>query len=307
MNFRDDIIIPSWNLISLDSKVKSFYFLPGILSILFLTFVLTYQSIYTYVVLFNKKSEALNLILKFFHSDYLVEVLILGFTFLILYILLVPIFEWGLIKYIDERNKKWPDEVISSFDMLWVWLYKFLPLFEYDQMFSKFKFIAVLNFYLLVLRFVWVAYLKEITYFFLSIFFIFSILNMFFSYAKFEIMLNNKYVLESISSSARISILNLKNTVRLYFMIFLLNIRVIFTLLIFLIFPILIALSAIYITSQIFLFIAIAILVILFIILIIILSYLAWVLEIFTTSLWYFSYLEWKRRVDEMWQHSIWE
>jgi hypothetical protein len=38
-------------------------------------------------------------------SKYVVEVLIVAVVFLILYFILVPVFEGGLIKYIDLKNK----------------------------------------------------------------------------------------------------------------------------------------------------------------------------------------------------------
>jgi len=49
VDFKKGIIIPSWKTIALDSKVKKFYFLPGILGVIFLTVVLVYQTVYTYV------------------------------------------------------------------------------------------------------------------------------------------------------------------------------------------------------------------------------------------------------------------
>jgi hypothetical protein len=49
---KDKIILPSWKIIREDSKVKKFYLLPGLLSTIFLTALLTYQAIYTYVMIF---------------------------------------------------------------------------------------------------------------------------------------------------------------------------------------------------------------------------------------------------------------
>ncbi len=74
---KEKVILPSWELIRQDSTIKKFYLFPGILSIIFLTFLLVYQAIYTYVEIFDKKREALVLILDFFHSDYLIEVAVI--------------------------------------------------------------------------------------------------------------------------------------------------------------------------------------------------------------------------------------
>jgi len=287
-------------MIALDSKVKKFYFLPWILGIIFLTVMLVYQTVYTYIVIAWKKSEALALILRFFEKDYFWEIATMALMFLLLYIFLVPIFEWGLIKYISKRDEKGFEENISSSDVLGVWLFKFLPVFQYDQMFSKFKFLSVINFYLFTIRLIWVEFLSAITWWYLIIF-LFSVwINIFFSYSKFEIVLWNKKMFESIWASSKIAILNLKTTSKLYFLIFILNFRVIFNFIIILIFPFLIALSIGFFSSQIFLYLSVIILSILFIFILAFISYLSAVLEIFTTSLWYYAWKIWKEKLKDI-------
>ncbi len=300
MDFKKNIILPSRKIIAQDSKVKKLYFLPWVLSIIFLTMMLVYQSVYTYVVVAGRKNEAFQLILRFFEKDYFIEVVIASIIFLLLYIFLTPIFEWGLIKYISKRDKQWEKANISSSDVLGVWLFKFLPVFEYDQMFSKFRFLSILNFYLFTIRLVWTEYIQATTYVYLVVLLFSMIINIFFSYSKFEIVLWNKKVFSSIGSSATITILNLKTTVKLYFLIFILNFRVIFNFLILLLFPFLIAFAIWFISSQIFLWITIVILAILFTALIAIISYLSAVLEVFTTSLWYFAWKHWKEKLKEI-------
>jgi hypothetical protein len=51
-DFKENIVYPAWEVIKNDSKVKKFYFLPGFFSIVVLTTILVYQSIYTYVVIY---------------------------------------------------------------------------------------------------------------------------------------------------------------------------------------------------------------------------------------------------------------
>lgn len=91
--FQEKIILPALQLIKHDSKVKRFYFFPGMLSILFLSVLLVYQSIYTYVVVLGEKEEALEVILNFLHSQYITEALIFVGVFIVLYIFTIPIFE----------------------------------------------------------------------------------------------------------------------------------------------------------------------------------------------------------------------
>jgi hypothetical protein len=55
--------------------------------------MLVYQTVYTYIIIAGKKSEAFKLILEFFEKSYFWEVAIIAFILLLLYIFLVPIFE----------------------------------------------------------------------------------------------------------------------------------------------------------------------------------------------------------------------
>lgn len=292
---KENIIIPSWNIIKDDIKIKKFYLFPWLLSIIFLTVLLVYQSIYTYVELFWKKEEALVLILKFFQNDYIFEIIIAAIIFLITYIIITPIFEWWLIKYIHFKNTQ--DE-ISTWEALWQWIYKFLPLFEYNNIFSEFKIMSILNAYLFTLRFLWIEYIKWLTYTFLVILFLWIIMNILFSYSKYIIVLENKNVFKSVWISSKITILNPRRTVRLYFFMFFLNLRVIFNFLIFLSFPIIMAVAIWLITTKIYLLVAISLLSVLFISFILALWYLTAVLEVFKTAIWYYAYIEWKKKLD---------
>lgn len=296
VDFKKDIVIPAWEVIKSDLRIKRFYFIPWLVSITALTTILLYQSIYTYIVLFHKKEQAFELILKFFHSDYIVEIVVWVAIFLIVYVFILPIFEWGLIKYLEEKHN-WNS--VSSLDAIWFWLCRSLPLFEYNNMFSEFKYISVLNIYLFLIRFVWVEYIAYITYLVLILFFLSTFINIFFAYSRYEIVLKNKWVFASISTSVKISILNLKNTLKLYFFMILINIRVLINFLVFLFFPILMAIAVSYFTTKIFLTIAIVLLSILFIVFLFIIWYLTAVLDVFKTAVWYYAYINGRKVAEE--------
>lgn len=296
VDFKRDIVIPAREVIRSDIKIKRFYFIPWLVSIIALTTILLYQSLYTYVVIFHKKEQAFELILKFFHSDYIVEIIIWVAIFLIIYIFIIPIFEWWLIKYLDEK-RNWNN--VWSLDAIWFWVCRFLPLFEYNNIFSEFKYISVLNIYLFLIRFVWIEYIKYITYAVFVLFFLSTFINIFFTYSKYEIILKNKWVFKSIAVSTKISILNLKNTIKLYFLMFLINIRVLINFLIFLFFPILMAVTVSYFTTKIFLTIAIIFIVLMFIFFLLVIWYLTAVLDVFKTSIWYYAYINGRKVAED--------
>lgn len=294
---KDKIISPASKFILEDSKIKKYYFLPGLLSIIFLTVLLVYQSIYTYVELFWNKEKALLIILEFFHSDYLFEIAIWAIIFIVLYIFIIPIFEWGLISYLNKKTCEDQENIWCS-DAVSHWVFKFLPLFEYNNIFSEFKFMSVINAYLFCIRFVWIKYIDALNILFLFLLILSTIINVLFAYSKYYIVIENKKVMKAIAYSSKLAILNIVTTIKLYFFMFILNTRVIINFLVFLIFPVLIVSVLTYITSKIFILISIFILSIIFILLILFLGYLNWVLEIFKTAIWYFAYKEWKKKLD---------
>ena len=264
---------------------------------MFFTVILAYQTIYTYVVIFSKEDKALELILEFFESKYLVEVLSIWWIFLLFYVILVPILDWALIKHIDTINKK---EENSIGDSVWFGTLKFFTVFEYNNLFNVFKFMSVLNWFLFLIRFLWVEYIKILSYVFILVFFFASIINIFLSYAKYEIVLNNKKAFESIGLSAKITLLNLWLTIRIYSLMFILNMRVLLNFAIFLLFPIAIASAITYLTTQLYMTIAVIVLTIIFFWFIVLLSHMASVLEIFKVSTWYFAYWEARKKLDSV-------
>jgi hypothetical protein len=272
-------------------------FFPWVLSIVFLSALLTYQIIYTYSVFAHKKEETLEKILNFIHSQYITEFLIWSAIFIVLYILIIPVFEAATIKYIQKADKNENHDISESISF---WLYKFLTIFEYNNLFSEFKFLSIVNFYLFTLRLLEFHYIKYINYVFLIILLFSIIINVLFAYSKYFIILENKKIFESIWYSTKLALVNFKNTFKLYLLMFILNIRVIFNFIIFLIFPSIIVLTLWYISSQLMQKIAIFIIIIIFILFILLLWYLAWVLESLKSAIWYYAYKKWKERLEEM-------
>ena len=263
--------------------------------VIFLSVLLVYQSVYTYSILLGKKDIALEWILSFFHSQFLSEVLIASAIFIVCYIILIPIYEWSLIRYIDKSSQG----EASRSDSFGHGIMRFAPLFEFNNIFNMFKFMSIVNGYLFALRFLGIEYVSFLSIFF-TIAFLFSIiLNILIAYARYEIVLEWKWVFEAIWASSQIALLNIKTTVKLYVFMFIMNIKVIINFFVFLVFPILSAFIIGFISSQIFITIMFIILWCIFLFLICMLGYMAGVLEIFTTAIWYNAYKEWKKKLED--------
>ena len=299
---QENIIQPAWNFVKEDAKIKKAYFFPAFLGVIFITLILVYQTIYTYVVIFEKKEEVLEYILNFVHSTYFFEFVLLVLAIVFIYVFIIPIFEGALISYISKKKEH---HSTSFSDALWVWLFHFLPLIEFGSIFSQFKLITIFNAYLFLLRFLWIDYISILSWSFVAIILFPFIINILFIYTRYVIITENAVVLPAIGMSSKLAILNPKTTVKLYFMMFILNLKVCINFLVFLFFPILVSSAILYITSQIFLYIMIALLVLFFLIFVIFLSYMASVLEIFKTSIWYFAFLEAKKKLalQSWWGH----
>ena len=141
-----------------------------------MTTILVYQSLYTYLILTDRREEVLDKLINFVHSTYVIESILFALVFILLYIIIIPVFEGALIKYISKKDVDWGLEVSESVSM---GLYKFLPLFKYNNLFSEFKFLSILNWYLFILRFFDFKHIKEISYIFLAIFLFSIFINVF--------------------------------------------------------------------------------------------------------------------------------
>jgi len=302
-----DIVVKAWNFVHNDTKVKTFYFFPGIVSMLFLMIILVYQTLYTYVELFGNKEAVLQTLLNAFHkvydSWYFWEAVIALVIFVILYIVLIPLCEWALITYISRKSPE-EDSYASVTESVQIGLYRFLPLFEYSNAVSQFKFLSLINSYLFCLRFVGMEYMTIINSIFAFLLVISTVINILFMYCRFEIVLGGKRPVAAIGSSIRIATLHLSTTIKLYFFLFFVNIRVIINFVAFLIFPILIASILTFIISKTLLVIMIVFVSILFIFFTIFLGYLWGVFEIFKTCVRYYAYMEGKQKVHtlEWWE-----
>lgn len=273
-------------LVKNDHKIKRFYFIPGVLSVVFFTVILVYQVLYTYVVLLGKKDEAFEQIIQFVHSDYITSILIVSGIFLLVYVLLIPIFEGALIRYVALKDSG----EASRSDSLWYGIYRFAPLFEYNNIFNIFKFVSILNGYLFTLRFLGIEYLSILTIGFTIAFLLSIIMNIFIAYARYEIILNNKWAFEAVSVSSQIALLNIKTTLKLYFLMFIMNIKVVLNFIVFLTFPLIAIFIAWVVTSQFFSIIAYSLLIIIFLFFLALLAYLNAVLDVFRTTIWYQAY-----------------
>ncbi|MDD5377188.1 MAG: hypothetical protein PHH16_03660 [Candidatus Gracilibacteria bacterium] len=292
------IVGPAWNLVMSTSFLKKFNFFPSLLSTIYLGCIILYQISFTYVSVFHLKDKFFALIIQWVHLSYFwqaIGALVIG---IILYIIVTPIAEGGLISLIAKRQDGSFEPTNTKGRVgygISRGLMSFLPIFELNNSLSIFKLLSIITFYIFLLRIFGKDYFIVISIV-MAIYLGFSFLvNILFSYARFFVIFEHKKALEALSLSVNMTINNLSITFHLYFTLLLVYIRTFITAIIFIVFPFVISGLFTYVTISILQIISIGMLSILFIALLIFISHLNSVLEIFVEAIWYNAYLENKK------------
>ncbi len=296
---KSNIVIPSWELVNHATSIKKFNFFPSFLSTIYLSVIVLYQVAFSYIYIFQKKDEFFWLVIEFFHKDYFIEVVICVVVWLIAYLLLKPISEAWIVCMVDWFAK-WEEPKQKV--MYWVsqWLLNFLQLFEYHNFMWLFKLLSIITFYFLLLRLFWSEYavIISIIMFFYLVFAV--LINVLFAYTKFFIIFEKKHIFEAISLSTKMTLMNMDVTMKLYYTLFMVYARVIFTLIVFTAFSLVFsALFALISTQKIFFAIWVGMLLLIFLAFLVFTSHFNSVLEIFVDALWYNAYNENKKNMPQ--------
>ncbi|EKE29483.1 MAG: hypothetical protein ACD_2C00164G0004 [uncultured bacterium (gcode 4)] len=291
---KTNIVIPSWELVNHANVIKKFNFIPSLLSTIYLSVIVLYQVAYSYIMIFQKKDEFFSLVINFIHQSYFIEVVIWAIIWLLLYLLLQPIAEAWIIFMIDAFSKNDESKQKISY---WTsqWLLNFLPLFEFHNFMWLFRLLSIVTFYFLLLRVFGQEYaipISVIMWFYL----VFAVwINLLFVYTKFFIIFEKKTVFEAVSSSISMSLNNMEITLKLFYTLFLVYARVIISIVVFTIFPLIFSALFAYVSTQIFFVVWTTIILIIFAAFLLFISHLNSVLEIFVEALWYNAFMENKK------------
>ncbi|EKE27672.1 MAG: hypothetical protein ACD_3C00174G0004 [uncultured bacterium (gcode 4)] len=290
--------MPSWELVNHANVIKKFNFLPSLLSTIYLSVIVLYQVAYSYIIIFQKKDEFFSLVINFIHQSYFIEVVIWAIIWLLLYLLLQPIAEAWILFMIDAFSKKEESKQKISY---WIsqGILNFLPLFEFHNFMWLFRLLSIVTFYFLLLRVFGQDYAVPISII-MGIYMIFAVwINLLFVYTKFFITFEKKSVFEAISLSTRMTLNSMDITLKLYYTLFLVYARVIITIVVFTIFPLIFSALFAYVSTKIFFIVWVTIIFIIFAAFLLFISHLNSVLEIFVEALWYNAYIENKKNSPE--------
>ncbi len=204
---------------------------------LWLFLILLYQLTFTYIIVFHQKDKFIQLISDFVHKDYFSEVLIGLAAIFLLYMILAPIAEGGIIEMIHSYRKTNGEKVRRTFQGIFDGLRHFLPLFEAHNVVSIFRPLSIITFYIFLLRIFGTVYLVPISYLMGGYLIFAFFLNMCFAYTKFFIIFEHKSVVPALAASTSMAVRHIGITMQLYYTMVLLYLRTIIVALFFLVIP----------------------------------------------------------------------
>jgi hypothetical protein len=262
--------------------------------------ILIYQITFTYVYVFKKKDEVLSVLAKFAHTDYFTEVIVTLASIFLLYMILEPIANGGIIQMIDTYRKTNGEKAHRAVQGFFDGLRHFLPIFEVHNITGVFRPLSIITFYILLLRLFGIGYASSISII-MGIYLIFSFfLNMCFAYAKFFVIFEHQTAIVALGKSTGMALRHISITGRLYFTMILLYLRTIVIALIFLVIPFVISAVIAFFTIisvKVFFLVIFAIITL---ILFVFIVHLNSTLEIFVEATWYEAYQLCKKEDSEM-------
>jgi hypothetical protein len=149
---KESIVLSAWEMVTEFHSLKKLNFIPSFIGMLWLFVILFYQFTFTYIHIFNKKDEALEILSNFIHTQYFGETLGILAGIFILYLLLEPIATGGIIEMMHSYKQHHGEKNRRSWQGFFDGLRHFLPIFEVHNLTAIFRPLSIITFYILLLR-----------------------------------------------------------------------------------------------------------------------------------------------------------
>ena len=288
---QENIVAPAWKIASESVTIKKFNFFPSLLSTIYLSFIVLYQVSWAYVYLFHLKDQFFSLVIQFVHTSYFIETVVTVAVLFLLYLLVTPIAEGGLVGLIAKKDSGDPWKSPYLYGILVGWKH-FLPIFEAHNLLSPFKLLSVITFYLFSLRIFGADYATVISLVFSAYLAFSALVNVLFAYTRFFIVVHDYRAFEAMAASLRMSLDHLSVTFRLYVTLLLVYVRTLLTVAAFVVFPFIISAILTYVTVAAVKIVAVTVTAVIVAAFLGLVSHVNSVLEIFVEALWYRAFVE---------------
>ncbi|GAB0174850.1 MAG: hypothetical protein HHAS10_07290 [Candidatus Altimarinota bacterium] len=301
---KESIVLHAWEVITHFPSLKKLNFFPSFIGMVWLFLILLYQLTFTYITVFHQKDKFIQLISDFIHKDYFTEVLIGLACIFLLYMILVPIAEGGIVEMIHSYRKTNGEKVRRTFQGIFDGLRHFLPLFEAHNVVAIFRPLSIITFYILLLRIFGTKYLVPISYLMGGYLIFAFFLNMCFAYTKYFIIFEHKSVVPALAASTSMAVRHIGITMQLYYTMVLLYLRTILVAIFFLVIPFFLSGIVAFFTIQSVVITLITLSLLVCVILFIFIAHLNSTLEIFVEATWYEAYQLCKKEDAEDGHHE---
>ncbi len=304
MNYRN-IISESWNYTQSKKKLIFWFgFIPSIFTTTVGAGYIAYQFLaFRGSYLFSDEEtnfffDIALLIWEFLkdHISWTVPLIIITVLFLLFYLLYPTLAKAAAIQVISRNRTGQKDAGPGT--GLRHGLFSFLPLFEYHLLIKTFSFFSVLIQMSFVIRNLGPSMFQAFLPLYILIMIIGLILTLLFTYTDFFIVIDGKRVFSSIKASAKMVILNWKCTVLITILMILIGVRIIIQVIMVFLIPFLVILLTGYIAAIALPVTGVIVGALSGFLVLLLAAYLNGVVDIFSFSVWTFTFLELSKEKD---------
>ena len=223
-----------------------------------------------------------------FPSWAIVLVVIAAIT--LLFYLFLPIFCKASLVQLIARMRN--GQTVKAVDGVSYGFLHFLPLFEYRLLLRSFSLIGILTEASFVIRNLGAGAFEILVLPFILVFFIGLLLLLLFTYSEYYIIIDGKGMMKAMGASARLVIRHWQHTLLMFILMLLITLRIFLNIILVLLIPSLIIVSTALLTAVAMAKIGFVVGVVLGIIALYFAAYLGAILEVFSSSVWVFTFLE---------------
>ncbi len=221
------------------------------------------------------------------HSSFVIFGIVTAVVVGILFFLLPPLCEGGIIGLVSAIWKKKED--VRASDGVAIGAHHFLKMFEFQLAVGVFSFAEFLTITSLMVR--KLGFSSWLIFLLAFLFVVSFILSFLFIYAQNFIVLENRDLIPAFMGSAKLVVSNLRKTFLMWLLILLISIRVVVNVILIFLIPTFVAFVANFFVSTIAITIGIILAILVGFVVISLAAYLAGVLHIFTTAAWTLTFL----------------
>jgi hypothetical protein len=282
-----EVIHDAWELTQNAPKLKWFAFVPGFVAVLIFVLEVAWQ-LYWYSAefgLFSKSlpvGEALSQSFRFLVDHHLIVWAIIVALFFIVFAFVLPAWITGTMILGVRHRFEMPDQYFSLRQKMIEGFSYFFKLFELKAILAPFQFLSIVFFAATFYRVFHDSFFSVFSPVIIIYFVVAFFINIFFAFAPFFLVCENRDLGSSIKGSMGLVFLNFGRTLSVVLLMFLVNFRIIVNVVVVLGVPLGVLFAVSYFASGVAIFLS----VLLGVVAIALAAYLTAIIEVFSIAVW---------------------